>query len=422
MTQLKNIFHFISAVIVCGMMSSCESSDSTPEYLKDGKYDLWLFIGKGTSSRPEQDPHVIKKMETLLEGEYDVRNVGAETSKSAITPNIVYRKGYYYSVSRANNFEKYRVTDKGIETLASFPLLEVKDRRFAHAWLDNRTLLLMGSAGEQLQTNWVKIDVNSMRILDKGALKLSELKEDEKYSSCGLLIYRWQDNKLLYNYRHEFKGGHNMKPDQHDYFFTATINPKTMELERIEKETRVDRPGSVSWGNTRHLHGFFDKKGDFYMLCNTVIKDAPSSTQQYGHILRIKAGEYKPDPNYKIDMMNESKILSLHPMQGTKAIAYLQNPIYATGKNNWKSTGDPAVFFWAVVDLETGEQHHIKEIPFSKGGTYTELIIIENGYAILGANDEIQTKFFRYDFATGKVTPGGKLKKGYARRIVKLDE
>lgn len=415
------------AVLMIVLTSGCNSKDKPNQPSFGGKYDMWLAIGEGTSSTQKQDPHVVKKIPTLLEGEYDIRHSGAETLASGITPFVIYHKGYYYSISRELNFGKYKITDKGVETIKQFPMVKLSDRRFAHEWLDDNTLVLIGAPDSKDKDkpkkhimNWFKIDVHKMKVIGEGSLDLPKLADDEIFSSCGLLAYRKADNKLLFNFRHEEKEKPKMGLDKHKYFFTAVIDAKTMEVDHVNKEDRVDRPGSVSFGSLRQQNGFFMDNGDYYMLCNTVRPDATSSTQQFGAILRIKAGEYKPDPSYKIDLKEESKIIHMHHMEGNKVFVYLENPMVATGTNNWKK---PLRFFWAVVDLATGEQYRIKEIPFSQGGTYTELIVTEKDYAILGISDNEQTKFFKYEYKTEKVTDAAKLKPGYfADRIVVLDK
>lgn len=406
-----------------------ENPEKPVEYL----YDMWLAIGEGTSSTELQDAHVVKKIPTLLEGEYDIRYKGAETLQSGITPFVIYHKGYYYSISRpkdGKNFGKYKITDDGVKTIKVFPMPELSDRRFAHEWLNDNTLVLIGApdskdkkAPKKHKMNWLKIDTESMEVIDKGTLDfpdLGKIAKDEVFSSCGLLAYRKADNKLLFNFRHEDKKKPKTGLDNHKAFFTATINPDNMTVEHIYKEERVDRPGSVSFGSLRQQNGFFMPDGDYYMLCNTVRDDATSSTKQHGHILRIKAGEFRPDPNYKLDIFDENKIITIHHMRGTKVLAYLESPENKADENSWKV---PRRFIWAVIDLiPGGDQHRIKDIPISQGGTYTELIVVEEDYAILGITDNSQTKFYKYEFATEKVTEVAKLKPGFfADRIIKLD-
>lgn len=432
----KSIIQLL-AILVIALTTSCGNNNTpkgedpkkpdvpeNPEKPAVDLYDMWLAIGEGTSSREAQDPHVVKKISTLLEGEYDIRFKGAETLDSGITPFVVYHKGYYYSISRENNFGKYRITDAGVEIIKIFPMPELSDRRFAHEWLDDNTLVLIGAPeGKKHMMNWVKINVESMEVLAKGTLdfpKLGKIAKDEIFSSCGLLAYRKADNKLLFNFRHEDKKKPKMGLDSHKAFFTATINPDNMTVEHIYKETRVDRPGSVAFGSLRQQNGFFMPNGDYYMLCNTVRDDATSSTKQHGHILRIKVGEFRIDPNYKLDIFDENKIITIHHMRGTKVLAYLESPKNKADEKSWTV---PRRFIWAVIDLTPGgDQYRIKDIPTSQGGTYTELIVVEEDYALLGISDDTQTKFYKYEFATGKVTETAKLKPGFfADRIIKLD-
>lgn len=450
----KSIIQLL-AIVVIALTTSCGNNDTPkgkdpkkpdipelPELPKDPEnpekpveylYDMWLAIGEGTSSTELQDAHVVKKIPTLLEGEYDIRYKGAETLQSGITPFVIYHKGYYYSISRpkdGKNFGKYKITDDGVKTIKVFPMPELSDRRFAHEWLNDNTLVLIGAPDskdkktpKKHKMNWLKIDTESMEVIDKGTLdfpELGKIAKDEVFSSCGLLAYREADNKLLFNFRHEDKKKPKMGLDSHNAFFTATINPDNMKVEHIYKETRVGRPGSVSFGSLRQQNGFFMPDGDYYMLCNTVRDDATSSTKQHGHILRIKAGEFRPDPNYKLDIFDENKIITIHHMRGTKVLAYLESPENKADENSWKV---PRRFIWAVIDLTPGgDQHRIKDIPISQGGTYTELIVVEEDYAILGITDKNQTKFYKYEFATEKVTEVAKLKPGFfADRIIKLD-
>lgn len=422
--KCKSFIAVILSIFMAAVAVSCDKEGTpnpTPDNLGQAKYDMWLAIGEGTSSTAKQDPHVVKKINTLLEGEYDVLDTGAETEASGITPFVVYHKGYYYSLNREFDFGKYKITDEGVSVIKKMPLKDLSDRRFAHAWLNDKTLIMVGAPASKDRVNWVKMDAEKMEIIAKGTLDFPEkLGENEVFSSCGLMAYRKADNVLLYNFRFEDKSKKKMAKDSHNFFFTATIDAKTMKVQHFEKETRADRPGFVSFGSLRQKHGFFDAQGDYYMLCNTINDDAASSTQQHGHIMRIRAGEYKPDAGFKIDLNDNSKMVAMYHMKGSKAIVYLENPEFAIGEKSWKN---PLRFFWAVVDLKTGEQERIQDIPISQGGNYTELIVVENDYALLGISDEQQTKFYKYEFNTKKVTEAAKLKPGYfADRIVVLDE
>ena len=101
-------------------------------------------------------------------------------------------------------------------------------------------------------------------------------------------------------------------------------------------------------------------------------------------------------------------------------LAYLESPENKADENSWKV---PRRFIWAVIDLTPGgDQYRIEGIPTSQGGNYSELIVVEEDYALLGISDDTQTKFYKYEFATGKVTEAAKLKPGFfADRIIKLD-
>lgn len=422
----QNVFYLLACsllISLCGCKPKDSPKDDMENLTNARAYDIWFRVNKGTSTDPGADAHIVKNVPTLLEGEYTIEgNQGVDVTTSNITNHSIYHKGYYYSLNRQKEFGKYKITDKNIETVSRFPLSEIQDRRFAHAFLDDNTMVVIGAPGKKDVINWLKIDIENMRVIQKGTLAVTPLKDDELYSSGGILTYRKKDNKLLFCYRiNEKKKANGQVIDKHTYFYIGTINPQTMEVEHIAKEYRVFETASVAFGNTIQDIQFIDKNGDLYIACNTINSDATSATKKHGSIIRIKAGEYETDKSYKIDLFENSKTITMHQIPGGKAILYLQNPMYATGKDVWSNKTNPYVFFWAVVDLATGEQRHLKEMPFSQGGNFSQLISVEKDYTILGINDQKQTRFFKYDYKTGKATEVSKFNEGvFADRIVKL--
>lgn len=379
-------------------------------------YDIWIATGEGTSSTQKQDAHVVISIKDLLKGEYDIVGTGVETLASGMTPFVVYRDGFYYSISRDGNFGKYQITNKSVNTIKIFPIEKILDRRFAYAWLDNRTLLLIGSAGKKQVMNWVKIDVIQMKPVAEGVLDLPAPNAGEQFTSNGVLAYRKGDDKLLFFYAYNPDKKSSMTPVEHEGFYFATIDAKTMKTVANVEEKRLQQPASTSFGEIRNKKGFFTPSGDYYLACSNLLPGSKSSTQQYSSILRVKANATDFDKDYRIDALEKSKIVSLYHLTANKAIAQYQNPLYATGTNNWK---EEFVFFWTVIDLDSRKQMHIKDIPFSTGGNYTELIVAGKDYAILGASLKEHTQFYKYDYKDGKVSEGAKLKAGhYADKIV----
>ena len=391
----------------------------TPE-VTGMEYDVWVALDKGTSSKERQDAHAVRKVPSLETGEYDIIGKGVETLASRMTPNVIYRDGYYYSVSREGDFGKYKITDANVEVVKRFPLKEVLDRRFSHVWLDANTLVLFGSAGDKKVVNWVKINTNDMKVVEKGILDLPAPKQGEQFNSSGLAGYRKNDNVILYTYVYDINKKKAMDAKARKDFNLSVIDAKTMKVVSTSTETRAEMPASTSFGETRQSKAFFDQQGNYYLACNSV-NEGSKSTQQHGYILRVKAGEKEFDKSFIVTLNDNSKIVTLRELMPNIALAYLQNPLYATGKDVWDNEKNPFVFFWSVINLSTGAQTHLKDIPFSAGGNYVELAAVFENYAIFGANTKTQTQFYKYDFKSGKITPGAKLKEGYyADRIVPI--
>lgn len=392
----------------------------TPE-VTGMEYDVWIALDEGTSSAAKQDAHAVRRVASLETGEYDIKGKGVETLSSEMTPNAIYHDGYYYSVSRKGDFGKYKITDADVKVVKRFPLKEVLDRRFSHVWLDANTLVLFGSAGDKQVVNWVKINTNDMKVVEKGILDLPAPKKGEQFNSSGLAGYRKSDNVILYTYVYDINKKKAMDAKARKDFNLSVIDAKTMKVVSTSTETRAQMPASTSFGETRQSKAFFDQQGNYYLACNSVNAGSKSTTQQHGYILRVKAGEKEFDKSFIVTLNDNSKIVTIRELMPNVALAYLQNPLYATGKDVWSSKDNPFVFFWSVINLSTVAQTHLKDIPFSAGGNYVELAAVFENYAILGANTKTQTQFYKYDFKSGKITPGAKLKEGYyADRIVPI--
>lgn len=416
---------YLLSVLNSFMLMSCNAKDA-PEVSANHTYDIWVNISGSTSNTATGDPHMVKKIPTLLEGEYDYEGTGVETKSSEITPYALYHKGYYYSLNRAQQFGKYKITDEGITVVNRFEYTDIQSTKFAHTFLDDHTILIAGSPGSKKEVNWAKIDVNKMEIIANGTLDLPQLPQNTQFNSGGILAYRKQDNKLFFCFRHDEADKPAMAVDKNRYFFIAAIDPNSMKILNVAKEERVCETASVAYGNTRQQNTFFDESGNLFIACNSPVKGAKTSTKKYGAIIKIKSGEYAPDPTYLVELVapdnSKSKVMTMHKIKGNKAILYLQNPQFATGTNEWSTKKQPFVFYWAVVDLTTKELHKIKDIPFSQGGNFTQLITTEKEYAILGISDKIQTMFYRYDYNNEHVTEVAKFKEGFfADRIVVLD-
>ena len=153
--KLKNILLTLIVALATLSLSSCEESGKdTPNPAEEtGSIDLWIPLNDLNGSMNGKDAYVILKADDLSKGTLSVEGKGADISGTSLTSNVVYRNGYYYSVSRAGNFGKFRITGTTVEVIKEFPTKQVQDRRFAHAWINDSHIVLMGSAGDKRAVN-----------------------------------------------------------------------------------------------------------------------------------------------------------------------------------------------------------------------------------------------------------------------------
>lgn len=137
----------LSSLLTLGLLSSCgeDTPDPTPTPVEAEGFDLWIPVKGATGkTQKEYDQNIIVRAKDLTKGTISITGKGADTGGTALTPHIIYRDGYYYGVSREGNFGKFEV-GATVRTIKEFPLPMIKDRQFSHAWLDRKTVVLVGS-------------------------------------------------------------------------------------------------------------------------------------------------------------------------------------------------------------------------------------------------------------------------------------
>lgn len=205
-------------------------------------FDLWVSIGSngGMGSTSTQ---LVKSVSTLEEGDIDFINEGIDVSELLNQETIVKGKYYYQIRADGTRFGKYRILEDEIEIVAEFPFTTLKDRRHTHAWIDDNTLVLIGSNGDSSKILWVKVDVESMTIIGEGELNLPDpdAEAGETFNTSGIAAYRKTDRMLLYSFLYNPSTSRN-------HFYMAFINPLDMSTISIVKEERAEIMAGTAYG------------------------------------------------------------------------------------------------------------------------------------------------------------------------------
>lgn len=421
MTKAYRLLAALVVALVTLSFTSCDTDTPNPEKEITVGYDLWVPIeGSSGKSTTNQDPHIIARVADLAKGTFSIKGEGAETSASPLTPYVVYHKGYYYNVSREGRFGKFRVSNTGIETIKEFPMPQILDRRFSHAWLDDNTLVLVSSVGDKQEMSWVKVDVNKMVITAEGKLDLPKPEEGEIFNSSGLLGYRKADNMLIYPHVYMVKSkktSMDLAPKRSEIYI-AFIDAATMQVKKIDKDSRCEMIGSTSFGETRCQRTFFDAQGNFYFVaatCNIPDNDKKKSTsRQRGFLFRVNAGSMETDKSYDGYAQPRGKIINITPINNDEVLLYMQDPDFKEkGNMDWASKTNRYIYYWLRCNIKTQQVEHIKDIPFSNGN-YGPLAVRNGDIVSIGANVEgAPTTIYQYNVNTRKVTKGATLADGF---------
>ena len=422
MTKAYRLLATLVATLVTLSFTSCESDTPNPEKEITMGYDLWVPIDGATGqSTANTDPHIIARVADLTKGVFSIKGQGVETSASTITPNVLYHQGYYYSVSREGRFGKFRVSKTGIETIKEFPMPQILDRRFSHAWLDDNTLVMLSSVGDKEEVSWVKVDVNKMVITAEGKLALPKPEEGELFNSSGLLGYRKADNMLIYPhvYMEKSKKTSMALPPKRNEIYIAFIDASTMQVKKIDKDTRCEHLSSTSFGETRSQKTFFDSKGNFYFAaasCN-IPENAKkkSSTKQRSFLFRVNAGSMETDKSFDGYAQPRGKIITVFPLNDDEVLLYMQDPDFKEkGNTDWSSKTNRYIYYWLRCNMKMQQVEHIKDIPFSNGN-FGQLVVRNGDLVSIGANVEgAPTTIYQYNVNTRKVTKGATIADGFA--------
>lgn len=423
MKTFKTLACILAAALMGITSVSCskEEPNTPPPSPNPGKptasathFDIWVTVG-ATGGMGSTNTILVKSLDSLtVQPTIDFRNDGVDVT-ATIKEETVYRGKYYYQVPvSADRFAKYQIKGNRLNVIKEQPFVKntFKDRRYTHAWIDDNTLVIMAANGKADKVIWTKLDARDMSIIAEGELALT-VPEGDKFSTSGLARYRKSDNRIIYFFQHK---------KETKNFYAAFINANDMSIEKEVKEDRAEMMAGTAYGELLQDKMFFDENENLYLACNNVIEGAPSTTQQYGRMLRINKGELDFDKSYIGYRYDSGKIVTASYLTTDKALLYIMDPAH-TGATGW---GNAYNCYYAILDLKTDArtemQYQGAPLPYSSGN-FSQRSAVHDGKAYIGTNPEkSEPTIYIYDIATGKVEKGMTIAQGYGfDRITVMD-
>lgn len=405
-----SLFAFMAIFMMVVSFTACgdDIPDPNPgEQINEGDYHFDLFVTVDKHGGMSSDNTTIVNSCNTLTANKGVLTIERQGAELGIYSMESISKGkYYYQIPYSGDrFIKYQIKDNVVSIVKERPFAQnvYKIRSYTHAWLDDKTLVIMSSTGDTKNIIWTKLNTDDMTILAEGQLSIEVPEGWDILTTSGILTYRQADNKLFYFYY--AKKGSGRTATKEDRFRTAVINPSTMEV-ASESVAPVDSEMAGSaYGELMQSSVMYDEAGNLYLACFN--KEEDGDKIERGMLLKIKAGETAFDPSYNGYTDSNGKLMTIQYIGDNKALVYARDDAAGTAIDSYSH-------YYAFIDLSTGSKTRLsyggKEIAYS-GGRFSQRSVIFNNKIYIGVNTEADTNaiIYIYDIKTGAIEKGAEV-------------
>lgn len=417
MKKLKFLFSMLLMAVMTVSFNACSDDDPTPNNPDEPApgettnyhFDIWIALDRhGGMGRDVQT--LVRSVESLEAGQPAIDFVGEGTEVNyKLTLEAIVKGAYYYQVPvEGGKFGKYTLSNNTINTIQEqkFVTNVYSPRKYAHAWLDENTLLIMAADGDTKNIIWTKLNAGDLSIISEGTLNLPlpTGAEGEYFTTSGILAYRETDNKLFYFYYGKLGSG--MKAYNTSPFWVASIDAETMEVETCAQNSlNVGEMVGSAYGELLQKCTFTDENGYVYLASFT----EDENDNEVSSLIRIKPGESNFEAGYNA-FQDPGKLLSVEYLGNGKLLAYARNNEYGTGIDSYSH-------YYTIIDLNSCTHKPLEcdgqPLPYS-GGRFSQRTTIAGGKAYIGVNPENSNPcIYIYDIATGTTSKGVDLAEGY---------
>ena len=420
---MKKISFFHSALAALALtvaFTSCskddENNDSTPPTpVTPYHYDLTVSVGNHGGMGQDKQGHLTMSVASLSNPQTTITFVGSGSEITDYTMEAIYKGKYLYQVPvSADRFSKLQFKNNKMQVIQEQKFKEntYTARNYTHAWINDNTLVIMASNGDNNKIIWTKLNTDDMSILAEGELAIPEKSGYTVLTTSGLLAYRKSDNKLFYFYYWKTKKRNGVVEPN---FHIAVVNPATMALEEDIVNSEGEQMQGSAYGELLQNTIFFDENDNLYL---SAFNDVDG--KNIGRLLRIKKGEKNFEAGYNAFPEAKGKLVSVMYLKDGKVLAYSGDAAAGT------SIGSVA-YYYSIIDVNTKKVTRLAyngtEIPYSSGSFSQRAVYnsYENkGY--FGVNTADEQAIYIYDVATGAVTKGASLAAGYYFEQIRIVE
>ena len=384
-----------------------------PEPAGKVHFDIFMSVGEHGGMGGGENT-IVKSVESLTADQSMIDIQGSGVELNPYTIELISKGKYYYQIpSKQTRFTKFQILNNKIEVVQEQPFVvnSYTERKYAHAWLDDKTLLIMAANGDADKIIWTKLNAEDMSILAEGTLELPLPQGAAVFTTTGILTYNEKVGKLYYFYYGKDKAGRKGVPTSN--FLTAVINPSDMKVESNKVNALAAEMAGSSYGQLLQECVTYDEAGNLYLAAFT-----KKGELEEGCLLRINKGESDFDPSYNGYPNADGKLCTVQYLGNGKALTYARNQSADAGRDTYS-------LYYSIVDLKTGERTRLaydgKEVGYSSG-RFSQRSVVVNGKAYIGVNTEASTCIYIYDIATGVTEKGADIAQGYYFDVLRVVE
>lgn len=420
MKKLSFLHSAMAALMLAAAFTSCSKNDDDSPSIPDEPttpyhYDLTVSIGNHGGMGQDKQGHLTMSLTALNDASKTVNFQGQGSEITDYTMEAICKGKYMYQVPvSADRFSKLQFKNNKIEVVQEqkFKDNTYSPRNYTHAWINDNTLVIMASDGDNKEVIWTKLNTDNMTILAEGKLAIPAKEGYTVLTTSGILTYRKSDNKLFYFYYWKTQ---KRKGVVEPNFHIAVVNPETMALEKDITNSEGEQMQGSAYGELLQNIIFFDNDDNLYL---SVFNEVDG--KNIGRLLRIKKGQYDFEAGYNAFPEAKGKLLTVLYLGGSKVLAYSGD---AAAGTNIGSTA----YYYSIIDINTKTSTRLAykgaEIPYSSGSFAQRSVFnSKENKVYFGVSTADEQAVYIYDVKTGDVTKGISLASGYYFDLIRVFE
>ena len=420
-----NFIHSAMAVLLLTVaFTACSNNDdapSTPPSDNKVHYDLTVTVGNHGGMGQDKQGHIMLSLASLSDPSATIDFTGQGAEITDYTMEGIYKGKYIYQVPvSADRFSKLEFVNNKLQVVQEQKFVDpitFNARNYTHAWINDKTLVIMASNGDNNKVIYSVLNVEDMSILKQGELNITQPAGYTVLTTSGILAYRKSDNKLFYFYYWKTKKRNGV---EEPFFHVCVINPETMAVEQDNVNTECQQMQGSAYGELLQQIVFFDEDDNMYL---SAFND--ESGKNIGRLLRIKKGEFNVEAGYNAFPNAKGKLLTVQYLGNGKVFAYCGDNSVTPDKAN-PSIGDIA-YFYSIIDINSKTVKRLAyngtDIPYSSGSfSQRSSINVGEKQLYFGVNTASEQRIYIYNIATGAVTQGAKIASGYYFDLLRVVE